>query len=143
MDVEHLKHFAERLQPHLYIGTFGLLFACGVAIPMPEEPVLLAAGYIAYRSGANVAVVMACAMAGVLLGDLAIFSVGRKNGDWGRCRPGLSCSMTRLLPPGARSAVRRGSAQEAGHRYHTCREAARPMITGQAPLSLELWHSTA
>lgn len=65
-----------------YAGTFLALFLCGVAIPLPEEPILLAAGFVAYKYAANVWVLTACAMAGVMLGDLTIFTVGRRHGDW-------------------------------------------------------------
>jgi membrane protein DedA with SNARE-associated domain len=72
---DYLQHFA-------YLGTFFTLFLCGVAIPLPEEPILLAAGFVAYKYHANVWALAGCAMAGVLLGDLAIFSIGRRHGDW-------------------------------------------------------------
>jgi len=79
---QYLEHFA-------YFGTFFLLFLCGIALPMPEEPILIAAGYVAWKSIAvagshpvNVWVLMACALCGVMLGDLTIYSVGKRHGDW-------------------------------------------------------------
>jgi membrane protein DedA with SNARE-associated domain len=75
---------AQVLEPFAYVGTFVILYLCGVLLPIPEEPILIAAGYAAYQSGGavDVHVLVACAMAGILLGDLTIFSIGRRHGDW-------------------------------------------------------------
>src|ERR1022692_2394929 len=63
---------------------------------------------------------------------------GRMYGEQGRFRPGLSCSTTRLPPAWCRS-----DRHDAAALRHPARRRARPKIFRQAPLSLELWHSTA
>lgn len=72
---EHLAHFA-------YPGVFTILFLCGVALPLPEEPVLIAAGFLCYKGNANVWIMIVVAMAGIMGGDLTIHWIGRKHGDW-------------------------------------------------------------
>jgi membrane protein DedA with SNARE-associated domain len=71
----YMGHFA-------YGGVFFALFFAGWLIPLPEEPLLIAAGYLSYDQRLNVWLMIACAMTGLLCGDLMIFSIGRRHGDW-------------------------------------------------------------
>ncbi len=71
---------SQKLEQFTYFGTFFFLYLCGVAIPIPEEPILIAAGYIAYKGYGNVWLLIAAAMAGIMLGDLSISSIGNR---WG------------------------------------------------------------
>jgi membrane protein DedA with SNARE-associated domain len=67
---------------YLLFGVFGLLLACGLGVPMPEDIILVTAGYIAYLYPANVNLVslVLVSMAGVLVGDSLIFLIGRRLG---------------------------------------------------------------
>lgn len=79
-----ITELAGALSSFTYLGTFVLLFLCGVALPVPEEPILLAAGYVCYKSAGevNIWALIGCALSGIMLGDLAIFTIGRRHGDW-------------------------------------------------------------
>jgi len=82
--MELVEQLAGYLEHAAYFLTFFILYLCGVVLPVPEEPILLAAGYVAYKSAGavNIWLLIACAMAGIMLGDLTIFSIGRRHGDW-------------------------------------------------------------
>lgn len=77
-----LKPLLDLLQesPLSLWGPFALLLLCGLGLPMPEDIVLIVAGMLACDDGRKwfpVAVLMYVA---VLLGDLIIFSLGRRFG---------------------------------------------------------------
>ncbi len=55
---------------------------------------------------------------------------GRENGEWGRCRPGLSCSTTRLPPAWCRAWPRPCLQRVQQGNTVTCREAAHPRQPG-------------
>ena len=66
--------------PTPYMVIFGILLACGLGLPIPEDITLFAAGLLAYYGVTNVWVTMAVCLAGVLLGDTIIFSLGHHYG---------------------------------------------------------------
>jgi membrane-associated protein len=59
-----------------YVATFFGVLSTAVT-PMPEETALLAAGWLAHRSGARLVAVIACACAAIILGDVGTFLLGR------------------------------------------------------------------
>lgn len=63
-----------------YIGLFAILFVAGLGVPLPEDIPLLAAGWLAYRGSADLYLMMLTGLAGVMVGDSLIFSMGRKYG---------------------------------------------------------------
>lgn len=63
-----------------YFLLFGILLACGLGVPIPEDITLFVAGMLAYTGYINVWVAIAVCMAGVLIGDSTIFFLGRKYG---------------------------------------------------------------
>lgn len=67
--------------------------------PIPEETALLAAGWLAHRSGASFVVVLACAWAAILAGDIGTFALGR-----GALRGLIGSARLRRLFPARRSA---------------------------------------
>lgn len=67
---------------HAYLAVFFLLFFAGWAVPLPEEATVIAAGYVTKKNGLHLPIMIACAYAGVLCGDLVIFQIGRRHGDW-------------------------------------------------------------
>ncbi|MBN22480.1 MAG: SNARE associated protein [Bdellovibrionaceae bacterium] len=66
--------------PIPYFFVFGILLACGLGIPIPEDITLFAAGVLSYYGKANVYVMIAIGMLGVMLGDSMIFYLGSKYG---------------------------------------------------------------
>ncbi|MGH8506502.1 MAG: DedA family protein [Stenotrophobium sp.] len=64
-----------------YLSVFLVLLLCGVGLPVPEDIVLLAGGVISELGYANVHVMFGVCMAGVLLGDWAMFMMGRHFGE--------------------------------------------------------------
>src|SRR5260221_8437782 len=69
---------------------------------------------------------------------------GREYGEGGRSRPCLSCSTTRLPPAWCQAHCASDIwHRQPGNSLAPAPEAARPGKPGLAPLSLELWHSTA
>jgi len=91
-----------------YTAVFIALMICGAGLPLPEDITLVAGGVIAGLGYANVHVMCAMTLFGVLLGDSAIFLLGHYYGarmlTW---RP-----IARILTPSRYLAV-----QEKFHRY--------------------------
>jgi len=63
-----------------YLSVFGVLIACGLGLPLPEDVPLLTAGFFCHHRLANVYLMIPVAMAGVLAGDFILFGIGRKFG---------------------------------------------------------------
>jgi membrane protein DedA with SNARE-associated domain len=64
-----------------YVGLFAVLIAAGLGIPLPEDIPLLAAGWLVYRGGADLTLMILTGLLGVLVGDTLLFSMGRRYGD--------------------------------------------------------------
>ncbi len=60
-----------------YAGVALMFLACGLGLPVPEEIVLLFAGYTCYSGYANRETMMAVAVGAILLGDIVPFALGR------------------------------------------------------------------
>ncbi len=63
-----------------YAAVFIALMICGVGLPLPEDITLVAGGVIAGLGYANVHVMLAVAMVGVLIGDSGMFLMGHHFG---------------------------------------------------------------
>lgn len=63
-----------------YIIMFIILLACGFGFPMPEDVVLVTGGLLASRDITDFSITVLVTMAGVLIGDGIVFSIGRKMG---------------------------------------------------------------
>jgi membrane protein DedA with SNARE-associated domain len=63
-----------------YLAVFGILIACGFGLPVPEDISLVAGGVISGLGYTNVHIMFAVGMAGVMVGDTAVFLVGQKFG---------------------------------------------------------------
>ena len=63
-----------------YFILFGLLFACGLGLPLPEDIPLLLAGY--FVANGRMHLVIACVLAwlGIIGGDCVLYHFGRKYG---------------------------------------------------------------
>jgi membrane protein DedA with SNARE-associated domain len=63
-----------------YLIVFGILLACGLGVPIPEDITLFVAGMLAYYNVVNVWMMILVCMGGVLIGDSIIFFLGAKYG---------------------------------------------------------------
>jgi membrane protein DedA with SNARE-associated domain len=66
--------------PTPYVMIFGILLACGLGLPIPEDIALFAAGLLAYYGMTSLPVMIAVCFAGVVLGDTIIFFLGSTYG---------------------------------------------------------------
>ncbi len=71
---------SQYIEHSLYVGTFLVLVLCGIGLPIPEELTFLIAGMAGRAGGANVWLLCACALLGVLSGDSLTFILGRRLG---------------------------------------------------------------
>jgi membrane protein DedA with SNARE-associated domain len=78
-----------------YVAVFVMLLICGFGVPVPEDVTLVTGGVIAGLGYANEHSMVAVGLAGVLLGDGLIFTLGRVFGDRITRVPALS----RILTP--------------------------------------------
>ena len=63
-----------------YFILFGLLFACGLGLPMPEDIPLLLAGFFIAQGKMNVVIACFVAWLGIMGGDCVLYSFGRRYG---------------------------------------------------------------
>lgn len=80
--------------PVVYALVFGVLLACGLGFPLPEDVALITGGYMVYQGHASLPVMMAVGFAGILAGDSLVFALGRR--ARGRVATGL---LARHLTP--------------------------------------------
>lgn len=62
--------------PTAYLLVFGVLLACGLGVPIPEDITLFAAGIMAYYGIVNVYWMVGISFLGVLLGDSICWYLG-------------------------------------------------------------------
>ena len=91
-----------------YLAVFTMLLVCGFGVPVPEDVTLVTGGVIAGLGYANVDTMFAVGMAGVIVGDGLVFSIGRFQG----ARVMELHAVKRLITP-----KRFLSAQGAFHKY--------------------------
>jgi membrane protein DedA with SNARE-associated domain len=63
-----------------YVMLFGLLFMCGLGLPMPEDIPLLAAGALIAAGKMNLGIAAICAWCGIIGGDIMLYRLGRSYG---------------------------------------------------------------
>ena len=63
-----------------YLVLFGLLFACGLGLPLPEDIPLLIAGGLISKGTMTWTLAGICAWAGIIGGDCVLYYMGRKFG---------------------------------------------------------------
>ena len=86
-----------------YAAVFGILVACGVGVPLPEDISLILGGFLAHKGAASLPMMMAVGFGGILVGDSLIFLAGRRlGGQAGRESPGF---IARLVTPEKRAKV--------------------------------------
>jgi membrane protein DedA with SNARE-associated domain len=72
--------FISYSEAFIYAGLFLILFLCGLGLPIPEEITLMAGGFLANLGFIRLYPTLAVVFAGILAGDLTMYSIGRK---WG------------------------------------------------------------
>jgi membrane protein DedA with SNARE-associated domain len=63
-----------------YFVLFGLLFACGLGLPLPEDIPLIIAGILIAQGQFHIVPVAIAAWCGIIGGDLALYHFGKKFG---------------------------------------------------------------
>jgi membrane protein DedA with SNARE-associated domain len=63
-----------------YVAVFVMLLVCGFGVPIPEDVTLVTGGVIAGLGYADVNTMFAVGMAGVIIGDGLVFTIGRFKG---------------------------------------------------------------
>ena len=87
-----------------YAAVFGILVACGLGVPLPEDISLILGGFLAHKGAASLPTMMVIGFAGILVGDsLDLRSSGRRLGTHvGRRRPSF---LARVVTPEKRARV--------------------------------------
>ncbi len=86
-----------------YGTILGILIACGVGVPFPEDVSLIFGGFLVFRGSANLPIMVATGFLGILAGDSIIYWAGRRLGDRARNEHGRF--LRRLLTPERRAKV--------------------------------------
>jgi len=86
-----------------YAIIFGVLLACGLGLPLPEDVSLILGGYLVHNGAARLPLMMVTGFLGILIGDSIIFFLGRKVGSKvGKSPGGL---LGRVITPERRAKV--------------------------------------
>lgn len=86
-----------------YVAIFGILVACGLGVPLPEDISLILGGFLSHKGSASLPVMMAVGFLGILAGDSLIFLAGRRLGSQvGRSPTGF---FARIVTPEKRAKV--------------------------------------
>ena len=64
-----------------YTLIFGVLLACGIGLPLPEDVALVTGGYLSFIGAVTLPLMLLVSFAGILLGDYLIFAAGRRYGN--------------------------------------------------------------
>ena len=67
------------LQAYMFI--FGILFLCGIGLPVPEDITLIGAGYLSGEGSISFVGAILIGFIGVLAGDILLFTIGYRFGD--------------------------------------------------------------
>ena len=63
-----------------YLALFGLLFACGLGLPLPEDIPLLISGFLSAQGKMNLVWAGVVAWCGIIGGDVLLYNFGRRYG---------------------------------------------------------------
>jgi membrane protein DedA with SNARE-associated domain len=64
-----------------YGALFGLLFSCGLGLPLPEDVPLIAAGILIYHHHMHLALAAPLAWLGIIGGDCVLYTLGYNYGE--------------------------------------------------------------
>ena len=87
-----------------YLSIFGVLVACGVGLPLPEDVSLVLGGFLAHQGAAKLPIMIAVGFFGILCGDSLIYLAGRRVGAKVG-RDGGSGFLARIVTPEKRAKV--------------------------------------
>lgn len=93
--------------PLAYATIVGILFICGLGVPIPEDITLLAAGLLAAHGSISLNGALLAGFVGVMLGDALLFFMGRKFGKKVFALPGLRNLFTDVRIAAAEAKIRR------------------------------------
>ncbi|HLL54698.1 MAG TPA: DedA family protein [Myxococcaceae bacterium] len=86
-----------------YASVFGVLLACGLGVPLPEDISLILGGFLAHKGAASLPGMMAVGFFGILVGDSLIYLAGRRVGTG--VRKGGGGFFARIVTPEKRAKV--------------------------------------
>jgi membrane protein DedA with SNARE-associated domain len=92
--------------PLAYATIVGILFICGLGVPIPEDLTLLAAGLLAANQSISLPGALIAGFVGVMLGDALLFFMGRKFGKRVFALPGLRAFFTEQRVARAEAKIR-------------------------------------
>lgn len=75
-----LSHIENMMSTWGYPVLFGLLFSCGLGVPLPEDIPLLLAGYFVANGKMHLGIAAICAWCGIIGGDCILYNLGKKYG---------------------------------------------------------------
>ncbi len=86
-----------------YLTVFGVLVACGLGVPLPEDISLILGGFLAHKGAASLPMMMVVGFGGILVGDSLIYYAGRRFGsNVGRSPTGF---LAKVVTPEKRARV--------------------------------------
>jgi membrane protein DedA with SNARE-associated domain len=85
-----------------YALIFGVLVACGLGVPLPEDISLILGGFLAHEGAVSLPVMIGVGFVGILLGDTFIYIAGRRVG---RSMGAPSGFLARVVTPQKRAKV--------------------------------------
>jgi len=77
---DFVEHVEDWIAAGGYVVLFGLLFACGLGLPLPEDIPLIVAGALAATGKMNLIIASICAWCGIIGGDIVLYHLGKKFG---------------------------------------------------------------
>ncbi|MDX2014525.1 MAG: DedA family protein [Myxococcaceae bacterium] len=86
-----------------YLVVFGILFICGLGLPLPEDVSLILGGYLVHDGKARLDLMMATGYLGIIVGDSMIFFFGRRVGSKVGAKP--TGFFARIVTPEKRARV--------------------------------------
>lgn len=75
-----IQHVEQWIQTGGYLVLFGLLFACGLGLPLPEDIPLICAGALLAKDPQSWVIAAVCAWCGIIGGDIVLYTFGRRFG---------------------------------------------------------------
>ncbi|MFH1626078.1 MAG: DedA family protein [Pseudomonadota bacterium] len=65
----------------IYLALFFVLILAGIGLPIPEEVTLVGGGFLAYGGFSDLMISLIVCFAGVLVGDVIVYTLGRRWGN--------------------------------------------------------------
>lgn len=86
---EFVRHLLENASGGgAYALVFGVLLACGLGVPLPEDVSLITGGYLVHLGNARLYLMMLTGYLGIIVGDSIIFFAGTRFGQRVGQKPG-------------------------------------------------------